>query len=95
MKKKLFHPLALLVLTILVTSGSGVVGLLGMERCFPLVGTIGLQAASANSQYGILGGMAPELELDTWIDGNGNRMAPIRLENYIGKVVYLYFFQDW
>jgi len=56
---------------------------------------LGLQTASANTQYGILGRQAPEMDLNTWIDGNGKPMDPLRLKDYRGKVVYLYFFQDW
>ena len=55
----------------------------------------GMQPASANTQYGILGQVAPELELNSWIDGNGKPMEPVKLKDYRGKVVYLYFFQDW
>jgi len=55
----------------------------------------GMQTASANTQYGILGQQAPGLELDTWIDGNGKPMDPVKLTDYRGKVIYLYFFQDW
>jgi peroxiredoxin len=54
-----------------------------------------MQPASANTQYGILGQVAPELELNSWIDGNGKPMEPVKLKDYRGKVVYLYFFQDW
>ena len=57
--------------------------------------TIGLQTASASTQYGILGRQAPELELNTWIDGNGKPMDPVKLRDYRGQVIYLYFFQDW
>lgn len=57
--------------------------------------TFGIQSASARSYYGILGSQAPELDLDTWIDGQGKKMAPIHLDAYRGKVIYLYFFQDW
>ena len=53
------------------------------------------QLASAGSHLGILGRQAPELNLDNWIDADGNRMEPIQLSDYRGKVVYLYFFQDW
>ena len=56
---------------------------------------LGIQLASASTQLGILGQEAPELELDNWIDGNGKPMDPVRLTDYRGKVVYLYFFQDW
>ncbi len=54
-----------------------------------------IQEASAKSQYGVLGQMAPELELFNWIDGNGEKTESIRLSDYRGKVVYLYFFQNW
>ena len=55
----------------------------------------GMDQALASSQYGIRGQTAPELRLDTWIDQNGEKTAPIRLSDYRGKVIYLYFFQDW
>ena len=51
--------------------------------------------ASATTHYGILGQRAPELDLTTWIDGFGNPIKAIRLSSLRGKVVYLYFFQDW
>lgn len=52
-------------------------------------------AASDDSRYGILGKPAPELDLDGWIDGEGRKMDPVRLSDLRGKVVYLYFYQDW
>ena len=52
-------------------------------------------AASAAAPYGIQGHAAPELNLSDWIDGNGRKTDAIRLSDYRGKVVYLYFFQDW
>jgi hypothetical protein len=55
----------------------------------------GIPAASAYTQYGILGQLAPELNLSDWIDGNGKKTESIRLSDYRGKVVYLYFWQDW
>ena len=58
-------------------------------------GSVGIKPASANSQWGILGQPAPELELNSWIDGNGTPMGPVKLQDYRGKVIYLYFFQDW
>lgn len=54
-----------------------------------------IPAASANSNYGILGQPAPELNLSDWIDGNGIKTESIRLSDYRGKVIYLYFWQDW
>ena len=56
---------------------------------------LAIQPASAGTQYGILGRQAPELELNTWIDGNGKPMDPVKLRDYRGQVIYLYFFQDW
>ena len=56
---------------------------------------VGLKSASADVQYGIQGQQAPELNLTTWIDGDGNQIDPIKLSHYRGKVIYLYFFQDW
>lgn len=54
-----------------------------------------IPAASADTRFGILGQTAPELDLSTWIDGNGQKTKSIRLSDYRDKVVYLYFFQDW
>jgi hypothetical protein len=54
-----------------------------------------ISTASADSRLGILGQAAPELNLSTWIDGNGKKIESVRLSDYHGKVVYLYFFQDW
>ena len=51
--------------------------------------------ASANAHLGILGQPAPEPNLSTWIDGNVKKTESVRLSDFRGKVVYLYFFQDW
>ena len=59
------------------------------------VTTTGLAVAAASTHLGILGQIAPELHLHTWIDGDGREMAPVRLNDFRGKVIYLYFFQDW
>ena len=43
------------------------------------------RAALASDKYGILGQKAPELNLDTWIDGNGNKKpgtTPETMINY-------------
>jgi len=68
----------------------------------PLVGGVlalqflsGAPTAVASTQYGILGQQAPELNLSEWIDGNGKKTKPIWLGDHRGKVIYLYFFQDW
>ena len=60
----------------------------------PYVPTI-IPNASANAHLGIRGQAAPELNLSTWIDGNGKKADSVSLADYRGKVVYLYFFQDW
>jgi len=49
----------------------------------------------AADKYGILGEKAPELNLDTWIDGDGLKKKTLRLKDLRGKVIYMYFFQDW
>lgn len=51
--------------------------------------------AEADNHRGILGRQAPELELNNWIDGTGGSIPAIRLNELRGKVIYLYFFQDW
>ena len=56
---------------------------------------LGTPAASADSRYGILGQPAPQLNLSDWIDGSGKKTETFELSDYRGKVVYLYFFQDW
>ena len=58
-------------------------------------GPVGPGPASADSHYGILDQQAPELDLESWIDGNGKVVEPFKLADYQGKVIYLYFFQDW
>ena len=55
----------------------------------------GIMPAAASSHLGILGQPAPELELNSWINENGKPTDPHKLQNYRGKVIYLYFFQDW
>ncbi len=79
----------------IVLSGVGLILLSGGSSVLDSHPTLGIQSALANSQYGILGRQAPELELNTWIDGNGKPMDPVTLSDYRGKVIYLYFFQDW
>ena len=88
MKAKWVLPLKTGLLTVLVGACMTMAPLSMLAR-------IGLQPAAAAAKYGILGREAPELDLNTWIDGNGDATAPIRLGDYRGSVVYLYFFQDW
>ena len=54
-----------------------------------------IPSAAADAHLGIRGRPAPELNLSTWIDGNGKKSDSVRLSDFRGKVVYLYFFQDW
>jgi hypothetical protein len=56
---------------------------------------IGIQTARAESHLGILGQQAPNLNLNNWINGDGKKIDPLRLSAYRGKVIYLYFWQDW
>jgi len=79
----------------LVLMGVGLILLSGGSSFLDKRGSFGIKPASANSQLGILGQQAPELELNSWIDDDGKPINPIRLQDYRGKVVYLYFFQDW
>ena len=88
MKPKWVYLLKTGLLTVLVGACMTMVPLSMLAR-------IGLQPAAAAEKYGILGRLAPELDLNTWIDGDGGATAPIRLGDYRGNVVYLYFFQDW
>ena len=81
--------------TSIVLLSVGLILLSGVSSVPDLHPTVGIQTASASTQYGILGRQAPELELNNWIDGNGKPMDPIKLKDYRGEVIYLYFFQDW
>jgi hypothetical protein len=83
------------VFSIIILMGNWLILPCGMNYLFDSSDMVGLQTVSANTQYGILGQQAPELNLNTWIDGAGNPMDPIKLRDYRGKVVFLYFFQDW
>lgn len=65
------------------------------SNVFARLGLFGIKPASASSQLGILGQQAPEPELNSWIDENGKPTDPLKLQDYRGKVIYLYFFQDW
>lgn len=56
---------------------------------------LSLGTAEADNHRGISGQQAPELDLNNWIDGNGRHIPPVRLSELRGKVIYLYFFQDW
>lgn len=65
---------------------------------YPIYAADGFDATAEDrvlARYGILNRPAPELELDSWIDGSGKPISQIRLKALRGKVIYLYFFQDW
>ncbi len=87
--------LKLVVFSVTILIGTWIILPYGMDYFFDSSDTVGLQTTSANSQYGILGRQAPELNLTTWIDGDGKQMDPVKLKDYRGKVIFLYFFQDW
>jgi len=50
--------------------------------------------AQQHSKYGILGAQAPELDINFWIDGNGDDATFSIAENK-GKWVFLKCFQNW
>ncbi len=74
--------------TILKSAGVGLAGLSGAT----LLGS-GAHAQS-DHRYGIEGQLAPELELDYWIDKDGNP-GEFSVEGSRGKWVFLKCFQDW
>ncbi len=49
---------------------------------------------AAPSKYGIKGQTAPELQIDYWIDENGDT-ASFKLADHVGKWVFLKCFQSW
>ena len=59
-----------------------------------LAGSLGTQSANAQTTRGIEGSEAPEIELDYWIDANGDPGKFSVLEAR-GKWVFLKCFQDW
>ncbi|WPR70670.1 redoxin domain-containing protein [Flavobacterium sp. NG2] len=48
-----------------------------------------------NDTYGILGQFAPKCEIKDWINEEGQFDNSVQIENYKGKVVVLFCFQDW
>lgn len=45
--------------------------------------------------YGIEGQTAPEWNVPTWIDANGNTTEEVKLSDYKGKFKVVYCFQSW
>ena len=95
MKRKHLQWLKIIAMTVFFCATMNIVPGPEMNRLSGWDGVIGIPSASATHHLGILGRTAPELQLQTWIDGNGEEIQPIRLGDYRGNVVYLYFFQDW
>ena len=86
---------SLILCASLALMGTGLILLSISSSVVDRLGALAIKPASASGQLGILGQQAPELELNSWVDGNGKPMDPIKLRDYRGKVIYLYFFQDW
>ena len=60
-----------------------------------LLPTVGFAADEKKKpRYGILGRQAPELEVETWIDGKGNPTS-FKLADHKGKFVFMEFWQYW
>lgn len=93
---KQMQKLQRIIFTIFVIAGLGLISSpSGMNTFGDFKAMMTIKSAFAAGPYGIVGQTAPELRLTNWIDGNGEAIAPIHLSRYRGKVVYLYFFQDW
>ena len=95
MKLKQKHKLKPVVFTVFFFTSIWMIPLSEMNNFSGSNAMSGIQTASAITHYGILGQTAPELKLNTWIDGDGKEIEPISLNDYRGKVIYLYFFQNW
>lgn len=50
---------------------------------------------STKNSYGIGGQKAPEWNVKDWVNGNGNKIEPIKLSDYKGKFKVIYCFQSW
>ncbi len=53
------------------------------------------QSDNKSQKHGVLGQIAPKFESVEWVGGAGNKIEPVQISDYKGKVVYLLFFQDW
>ena len=51
--------------------------------------------AQPTRKYGILGQVAPELEINQWINEEGKMRQPLKLKDFEGKMVYIFAFQSW
>ena len=50
--------------------------------------------AAKKHNYGIVGKVAPELEISDWIDGSG-KATSFKLSEHQGKFVFMEFWQSW
>jgi hypothetical protein len=79
----------------IIITCAGIIFLFKVDRLLDSEPKSGLQTALAAKTYGILSRQAPELNLNTWINGDGKPIESIKLGACRGKVIYLYFFQSW
>ena len=52
-------------------------------------------AFAKNSDYGIIGKTAPELEVEQWIDAEGKPAPAFKLADNKGKYIFMEFWQSW
>lgn len=52
-------------------------------------------ALAATNDYGIVGKMAPELEVKEWIDAEGKPASAFKLSDNKGKFIFMEFWQSW
>lgn len=64
--------------------------LLGILLCCSVINEVQAQ----NAKYGILGLQAPEWDVETWIDAEGEE-TQLELSDFEGKIIYLFTFQSW
>jgi len=58
-------------------------------------GAISNVVAEPENTRGIRGRMAPELNVEHWIDGTGEKIQPFSISQHKGKWIYLKCFQEW
>jgi len=60
-----------------------------------LLPSAAISTAFANSDYGIIGQTAPELEIEQWIDAEGKTASAFKLADHKGKYIFMEFWQSW
>jgi thiol-disulfide isomerase/thioredoxin len=50
---------------------------------------------TTKNTYGIGGAKAPEWNVPIWVDGEGEKINPVKLSDYDGKFKVVYCFQSW